>query len=566
MPDWSSGRFEVALDVDTVRVTIEQGAKCLGLPGGLGIVMGRLFRRGEEKPVDTLSDREADEIVDTSGACLIDHYWGGFVGVVLSRQSGLVHIIRDPSPEQPCYYVKARGALFAASDFALLHDRESWTATIDWQAVAAFLWRPQIRPERTCLAGLRELLAGERLTFDGEAARCEMTWSPWTFTRREALVVDRMQAITMLREAVTSAVRGWAGCFDHVLLGVSGGLDSSILAAVLRSSPTRLTMLTMATQGRSGDERDYCRELGAFLSTPVIEAHENPNRVDLFRSDATHVPRPLARAFSQSADRVFDRIAGEHGVDAYMTGGGGDNVFCYLTSGASLADRIQVDGIGRGAIETAHDISRLTGASVAAVAWSAFQRGWLRKRAYRWPLQGALLDPSTRDAVTAVGDHPWMDVPAKTLPGKATHVAWILGVQNALEGFARERERPILSPLMAQPIMEACLRIPTWHWVSGGLNRSAARAAFADSLPPSIVNRRSKGTPDSFAIELLDTHRAETLDYLLSGRLADQGILNRVAVEEALGRAAILRDVSFVDILRLVDSEAWIRAIEDHGR
>eukprot|EP00456_Euglypha_rotunda_P074755 TRINITY_DN6868_c0_g1_i1.p2 TRINITY_DN6868_c0_g1~~TRINITY_DN6868_c0_g1_i1.p2 ORF type:complete len:108 (-),score=25.69 TRINITY_DN6868_c0_g1_i1:10-333(-) len=83
-------------------------------------------------------------------------------------------------------------------------------------------------------------------------------------------------------------------------------------------------------------------------------------------------------------------------------------------------------------------------------------------------------------------NHPWMRAPEGELPGKAQHIAWILGVLNHIEGSERERLQPTIWPLLSQPVVELCLTLPTWAWQADGQNRVIARKAFADLLPSQI--------------------------------------------------------------------------------
>ena len=81
-------------------------------------------------------------------------------------------------------------------------------------------------------------------------------------------------------------------------------------------------------------------------------------------------------------------------------------------------------------------------------------------------------------------------------------------------------------PLLSQPVMEACLSVPTWMWISGGRNRSVARAAFANALPDSILNRRSKGSYTRYYAAIYERKRDDMLCFLMDGLLASRGLLN----------------------------------------
>src|SRR3546814_11360303 len=72
---------------------------------------------------------------------------------------------------------------------------------------------------------------------------------------------------------------------------------------------------------------------------------------------------------------------------------------------------------------------------------------------------------------------------------------------------AQDRRFPFepVHPLMSQPIVEACLSVPSWEACRGGIDRSFARRSFARDLPASVIERRVKGGPDQFALPILRT-------------------------------------------------------------
>ena len=59
--------------------------------------------------------------------------------------------------------------------------------------------------------------------------------------------------------------------------------------------------------------------------------------------------------------------------------------------------------------------------------------------------------------------------------------------------LGQEGDAERISPLFSQPLVELCLRIPTYVLTHGGWDRAVARRAFYDDLPPEIRNRRHKG-------------------------------------------------------------------------
>lgn len=240
-----------------------------------------------------------------------------------------------------------------------------------------------------------------------------------------------------------------------------------------------------------------------------------------------------------------------------MTGNGGDHVFGYSQSAAPVADRYLSSGLGPGVLSSLVDVCRQTGCTMA----DALRQAWGLVRAapaYRVRPNPLFLEPRF---IAGLGPsdlhHPWLDAPAGALPGKAAHIATVLRVQPNLDSSGGI-DFPVLNPLVSQPIVEACLAVPTWEWRAQGRDRALARRAFAKDLPPLILDRRVKGTPGRFAARLLDHFRGAIRERLLGGRLAANGIVDTTAVEMALAGDRPVGDLERVRLLELVNAEAWL--------
>jgi len=149
------------------------------------------------------------------------------------------------------------------------------------------------------------------------------------------------------------------------------------------------------------------------------------------------------------------------------------------------------------------------------------------------------------------------------LPGRAVHIAGLVRAHPTLESD-RSRIAPVINPLLSQPIVEACLAIPSWQWREGGRDRAMARTAFAERLPAAIVERRVKGTPDPFCSEIVRRRRDELRERLMDGQLAAHGILDPGAIEEALRPGRPTASEQNVRLLELVNVEAWATAWSSH--
>ena len=157
-------------------------------------------------------------------------------------------------------------------------------------------------------------------------------------------------------------------------------------------------------------------------------------------------------------------------------------------------------------------------------------------------------------------DGPWLEEPDGILPGKRSHVRAILASLAHLDGFGRHAVAPTRFPLLSRPVVEAALRIPSWLWVRGGQDRAIARHAFAGRMPAQILERRSKGALDGYALAALADQRKALRPFLLEGHLARAGMLDLAKLEAALSGRARRGDPTASLLLPLIDTESWIRA------
>lgn len=552
--------------IPDLRIVIEAGEALVfasGTPpiavGAHGVLIGTLFARGHAEPVTRLNAQDEAAIISSRGAWLTQSCWGPYICILAVSSGHGIEIVRAPLGDLPCYLAQLGDGLLAASDLSLLLAAGLPRPRLDPLAVARHLAAPDVHRSETCLFGIGALRGGERLNASHRAPVRDTLWSPWAFTHPERRLLDRDEAVRRVRDSARHCVAGRAGLHPHILLKLSGGIDSSIVAACLGAAHRPCTALTLATDDKASDERAYARLAAGAASIPLVERYRDVASVAPERSAAARLPRPSARSFAQDSARIAGEVALEVGASVVFDGGGGDNIFCSLQSVRPAVDCLSAPE-GRGAfLTTAAAIADLAQVSLWTVLSRAWLASWRRSAAYRWPLDHRFVSACGQDAARSAAAHPWLDPPAGTLPGSAAHVALVTGAQSVVEGLDAEEALPACSPLISQPLIETCLRVPSWLWFEDGLNRAVARRAFAGLLPEQTIRRRSKGAPDSFVADIYDANRPIIRDLLLGGVLREQGLLNTSALEAFFADSGPVRGTDFLRVMQLADAEAWAR-------
>lgn len=524
-------------------------------PDGEGLIWGHLFDRATG---DRVSNAKAGDM-DGPAERFVEDYWGGYVA--FRTRNAAAEALRDPSGAIPCYHVTVDGVHILTSDPSLLVDAGLIQAEIDWTIVCHALVYRDLLPARTALRGISEVLPGMVLWVlpTGSETRC--AWTPWRFTEAQDEISDSATAVEAVRYTTRQCLKAWDNSIHLPIVEISGGLDSAIVAAGLHRNQSRPVGITFGPAPGDPDETPYARAVASHLGIALTTGVPELAAVDLFHSDAGDLARPCARNFLQAFDRPNQGLAVRVGADAFFSGGGGDNVFCYLRSALPAVDRLKRHGLNRDLLVTIGDLATLAETTVWNVAMRTARMAFRRGAPEPWPMEGRFLSTTAMADPPLPAGHPWLDAPVDALPGKRAHVTSLIGVQNHLAGHGRSAFAPIISPLLSQPLVEVCLAIPSWLWCAGGNNRAIARVAFAGALPASVIARRTKGAFEGFCTRLVDANRVSLRALLLEGALAREKLLDTNAIAACLARET-LGSTDVIRLLMLADVEAWARAWE----
>lgn len=547
LPDWDISRpgpnIALLTDRATRRLTWDDG-----------LILGSLFSRSSPKALEDLPPHEQRNVAQSRGQCLIDRFWGGYVALLPDGEQ--LSIVRAPFGELPCYWAESPDIVAIGSDVKAF-GRVGIASRVDWTALGRRLAHYDHLGSETCLAGIQELRGGNRLILAGRSApTVEQLWSPWTFADQGREFVDVEEVTARIRDVTRLSVAARTDGHAQLVLLLSGGLDSSIVAACLAHARRKFSCVTLFTDDASGDESRYAELVASSLRVPLRKERRETGFVDIYHSMSPDLPRPTTRSFEQESMRLAYEAARATGATAIVDGGGGDNVFNNHLSVAPVADRWLRDGPSPEFWSTVNAIAQLSQTSTVTVA----RRGILR--ALRPPKPASTIDlrylsKTAGLTACAAADHPWIHVPSGIPPGKASYVSGLIPAQGLIESTDPRSALPSLCVLLTQPLIETCLRAPSWMWFEPDQNRALARRAFAHELPPAIIKRVSKGNPGGFIARIYETRHSEIASFLRDGNLRAHGLLDDKQLDRTLAVGGFVRNFDYLRIMQLVDAEAW---------
>ncbi len=304
----------------------------------------------------------------------------------------------------------------------------------------------------------------------------------------------------------------------------------------------------------------------------LIEQPWSPIRRDIVKH-LSRIPRfvkptisGVFGALTAQADRDLMRTLN---VDAIWTGQGGDHIFLQSTKPFGAADFIRLHGIRAGLLPAVLDSSRLSREPYWTVLRSALRA---RRIDLEWSAglvgnaKSAFVrtdaSPSSLVNYTA---HPWTSE-LRTVPiGKQAQIHFLSELVNRHRPLGGRGHLEEHNPLISQPLLTACLRIPTYLLLTGGKARGLARAAFSDLVPQEILDRRDKGGTTSFVIDLIRDNCSSIADLLLDGVLAQRRIIDRRQLEPHLRQSVPIGPDQLFSLLACISAEVWARAWMDNG-
>lgn len=488
---------------------------------------------------------------DVVGSC-----WGNYLALHLTQDGRVDWLLRAPLGHLPVYTSTSPGSFYVSSHADRLPPVQNGSFGLDWDFVAKHLAFMHLKTARTGLIGVSELLGGECLDFTRSPVQRSLVWSPWRFTCEELEVRDFGEACSLLTERIDSTVRCLAPPAGKYLLELSGGLDSSILAAALGACHADVRAVTLSTGTAESDEQIYAQTAAQAVGLEVDVRQVGQSLLSSAAPDQE--ARPGLPRILGAADALLAHEGIEHGITSFISGAGGDCVFATPNAASAATDALIRLGLGPPVLRTIEGLARYHNASV----WSVAARAWkqLRDRSHRrsWPKTQGYLSKASVPSDCPL--HPWLKEPENALPGKRSHIEAILASLAHVDGYHRHSIAPSRFPLLSQPVVEAALRVPSWLWVTGGQDRAVARTAYAGRLPPLILGRRTKGALDSYALESIQRQSAKLLPFLLEGQLARHGLLNLAKVESVLQGKFERGDKTGHLLLPLIDTESWARA------
>lgn len=570
---WQTAVTQAGLSVLVLRSPFEcYAAHSLGNGGSvLGVVFDRSDseRNSARAPLGFFSDAESARIVRSGGRRLVESYWGRYVAFLCDPSGPSKWVLRDPVGDMLCYRARVRELSLYFSYLPDLLKLRALPLSVNWGHLGIRVITGNAWAEESALNEIECVQPGQCIEHVGNTVSRKYYWHPLEIAGRPAIEKPNTAA-TEVRSTAKACANAWASLHKDAIHILSGGLDSSIVLSCIAAAPSRPRMacLNFRTRDPDSDERVYARLVAAHSGVELEEMERQPalDIEALFTS--TPIVGPVCTVMrGLEVQPLVAHFARARGATAVFSGDGGDMIFFRGWPQLAVIDYAHCHGLRLELLRQALGAAYPAQLSVGQLLLDAVRHGVLGRP---WSLTSLVFDHYrliTDEVVQNARQvdflNPW-NVPVGSLPpGKRLHAFSVSRPSLFRDPLPGTAELDFINPLMCQPLLEVCLRIPTYLHATAGTDRAIARTAFAADLPAEVAQRTWKGSADRHLRDMLVSNIARVRELLLDGELVKGGILDRRRLEGALSLAPTRDATHVTEIFGYLCTETWLQQSRD---
>ncbi|OIO05547.1 MAG: asparagine synthase (glutamine-hydrolyzing) [Desulfovibrionaceae bacterium CG1_02_65_16] len=273
------------------------------------------------------SDTEAIlRLYERRGEEIIAGLRGLFSFAIHDRTRGRIILARDHTGIKPLYYTTRGGGLAFASELKALLTLDRVRRDLDTQSLRHCLAMQFVPAPATIFSDVRKLPAGCLLCYDIASGRAEIR-RYWSLPVNPDPIPSREEWVQALRAKIRESILAWTMSDVPITCSLSGGLDSSLITAVLAESGAKVRTYSLGFTGEGEEEYSELNLAALMAKRYGTEHHEIVLAPEDLLTDLDAMVRHLDEPYGGGLPSwyVYKAIGREHKVA--LTGTGGDELF-----------------------------------------------------------------------------------------------------------------------------------------------------------------------------------------------------------------------------------------------
>lgn len=259
----------------------------------------------------------------------VHKFIGMFAFVIYDNQKSKVYAFRDRPGIKPFFYYQKNGLFLFASELKAFHQHPNFEKAININALSAYFDYGYVPSPHCIFENTHKLDPGHCLEINLKTKEFEINqyWSSDTFYTMPKLTLSYEEAKSELHTLLKSAYNYRMVADVPVGVFLSGGYDSTSVAAILQnSSSKKLKTFTIGFES-GNNEAPFAKANAAFLGTDHHEYYCTENEA---KEIITDLPYYFDEPFGDSSaipTTLVSRVARKE-VTVALSSDGGDEVFC----------------------------------------------------------------------------------------------------------------------------------------------------------------------------------------------------------------------------------------------
>ena len=289
----------------------------------------------EAEGVAFLGNCDTEVVVEAIAAWGLEAALGRMIGMfafaLWDKAEHILYLARDRLGIKPLYWGRCGGHFLFASEIKALRAHPSWKATVDRDALTAYLRFGYVPAPRSIYAGIAKLEPGTFLTLrEGDEPEIRRYWDLREITlsaRTGQWDLDAGEAADRLDGLLRDAVKGRLAADVPLGAFLSGGVDSSTVTALMQAQSSRpVKTFSIGFSESAFDESSEAAAVAQHLGADHTELMVSPADA---RAVIPYLPRIYDEPFADSSQiptYLVSRLA-RGKVSVVLSGDGGDEMF-----------------------------------------------------------------------------------------------------------------------------------------------------------------------------------------------------------------------------------------------
>jgi asparagine synthase (glutamine-hydrolysing) len=270
------------------------------------------------------------------GKDCIHRFIGMFALVILDTQKQEVIVVRDRAGIKPFFYYYEDGLFLFSSELKSFHKHPRFKKVLNRNSVAAFMQYGNIPTPHCVFENCYKLKPGHFLKFSLKEADKVLSnslgnqtqyWNVYDAYNKPKLDIDFSSAKKETKELLTSACNYRMVADVPVGVFLSGGYDSSAVAAILQQDRTeKLKTFTISVPDIGLNEAEYARQTSEILGTDHTEIEcSQKDALNLIQDLPFYYDEPFAD--SSAIPTTLVSLMARKQVTVALSADAGDEVF-----------------------------------------------------------------------------------------------------------------------------------------------------------------------------------------------------------------------------------------------